>query len=265
MKLFIDCCIPLTIKFIIQIPKKWLKICTKLYLKPHYILKFGCTQVQVFFSMIYSKHINKNNIYKMNYVIVGLGNPGEEYINTRHNTGRIAVDVLAKKIGIETEDWKEDKKLNSETSKVKLGKYTVFLIKPDTFMNKSGDAVKSLIKNKKQAETLVVIHDDLDLPFGKIKISFNKSAGGHRGVQSIIKAVKTEAFIRMRIGISPVTPSGKMKKPVGEKPVEELILGKFKPAEQDALKKIMKRAAEGLESIVVDGRDIATMKVNSMN
>ena len=199
----------------------------------------------------------------MNYIIVGLGNPGEEYENTRHNTGRIAVDALAKKIGV-NEDWKEDKKIKSETVKSKLGKNTVLLIKPNTFMNKSGDAVKSLVKNKKQAETLVVVHDDLDLPYGKIKISFNKSAGGHRGVQSVMKAVKTEAFIRMRIGIAPVTPSGKMKKPSGEKAVIDLILKKMKPGDVDAWKKLMKKAADGLESIVVDGRDVATMKINSL-
>jgi PTH1 family peptidyl-tRNA hydrolase len=200
----------------------------------------------------------------MNYIIVGLGNPGQEYENTRHNTGRMAIDALAKKIELDSGEWKEDKKLKSEVAKAKLGKNTVLLIKPNTFMNKSGDAVRSQVKNKKQAETLVVVHDDLDIPFSKIKISFNKSAGGHRGVTDIIKAVKTEAFIRMRIGISPVTPSGKMKKPSGEKAVEDLILGKFKPSELDILKKIMKKAAEGLESIVVNGRDIATMKVNSL-
>ncbi len=200
----------------------------------------------------------------MNYIIVGLGNPGEEYENTRHNTGRIAVDAFAKKIGLNLDEWKEDKKIKSEVAKAKVGKNTALLIKPNTFMNKSGDAVRSLVKNKKIAETLVVTHDDLDLPFGKIKISFNKSAGGHKGVQSIIKAVKTEAFIRMRIGISPVTGSGKMKKPFGEKAVTDLILGKFKPSEMDALKKIMKNAAEGLESIITEGRDVATMKVNSL-
>jgi PTH1 family peptidyl-tRNA hydrolase len=199
----------------------------------------------------------------MNYIIVGLGNPGEEYENTRHNTGRIAVDTLAKKIGVE-EEWKEDKKIKSEVVKSKLGKNTMLLVKPNTFMNKSGDAVKGLVKTKKAAETLVVAHDDLDLPFGKIKISFNKSAGGHRGVQSVIKAVKTEAFIRMRIGISPVTPSGKMKKPSGEKDVIALILNKMKPGDIDAWKKLMKKAADGLESIVVDGRDVATMKINSL-
>ena len=199
----------------------------------------------------------------MNYIIVGLGNPGEEYINTRHNTGRLAVETLAMKLEIETE-WKEDKKLKSEVVKTKIGKNTVFLIKPNTFMNKSGDAVRSLVKNKKAAETLVVVHDDLDIPFGKIKMSFNKSAGGHKGVQSIVKAVKTEGFIRMRIGISPTTPSGKMKKPSGEEAVTDLILGKFKPSEQITLKKIMKNAAEGLEFVVTEGREVATMKVNSM-
>ncbi len=200
----------------------------------------------------------------MNYIIVGLGNPGQEYENTRHNTGRMAVDSLAKKIGLDTDEWKEDKKIKSEVAKTKLGENTTILIKPNTFMNKSGDSIRALVKNKKQAETLVVVHDDLDLPFGKIKISFNKSAGGHNGVKSIIRVVKTEGFIRMRIGISPVTGGGKMKKPSGEKAVEDLILGKFKPAEMEALKKIMKKAAEGLESIVIDGRDVATMKINSL-
>jgi len=199
----------------------------------------------------------------MNYIIVGLGNPGQEYENTRHNTGRMIVDAFAKKIG--EEEWQADKKIKSDVVKAKLGKNSVLLIKPNTFMNKSGDAVRSLVKSKKAAETLVVVHDDLDLPFGKIKISFNKSAGGHKGVGSIMKAIKTEAFIRMRVGISPVTASGKMKKPFGEKDVTALILGKYKPSELEIFKKTAKRGAEGLESIVVDGRDTATMKVNSNN
>jgi len=201
----------------------------------------------------------------MNYIIVGLGNPGQEYENTRHNTGRIAIDSFAKKISASGGDleWKDDKKLKSETAKTKVGKNSVLLVKPNTFMNKSGDAVKSLIKSKKAAETLVVIHDDLDIPFEKIKISFNKSAGGHRGVESIIKAVKTTGFIRVRIGICPVTASGKPKKPSGEKDVTDLILGKFKPAEQDTLKKVMKLAAEGLEMIIIEGKEVATGKINS--
>ncbi len=199
----------------------------------------------------------------MHYIIVGLGNPGQEYDHTRHNTGRMAVDALAKRIG--EDEWTEDGKLKAETLKAKIAKNTALLVKPNTFMNKSGDAVRSLVKSKKAAETLVVVHDDLDMPFGTIKISFNKSAGGHRGVMSVIKAVKTEGFIRMRIGISGATASGKLKKPQGEKAVEALILGKFKPGEDAMLKKVMKRAAEGLELLVTDGRDIATGKVNSEN
>jgi PTH1 family peptidyl-tRNA hydrolase len=200
----------------------------------------------------------------MNYIILGLGNPGEEYENTRHNTGRMIVDAFAKKIDAD-DDWKEDKKIKSEIAKTKIEKNSVLLVKPNTFMNKSGDAVKSLVKNKKQAETLVVVHDDLDLPLGKIKISFNKSAGGHRGVQSIIKAIKTEGFIRMRVGICPVTPSGKQKKPQTEEGIIDLILGKIKNSDQDNWKKIIKKAALGLESIVTEGRDVATMKINSNN
>jgi PTH1 family peptidyl-tRNA hydrolase len=198
----------------------------------------------------------------MNYVIVGLGNPGAEYENTRHNTGRMAVDAFAKKIGVD--NWTDDKKIKAEVAKAKVGKNSVELVKPNTFMNKSGEAVKKFVKSKKAAETLVVIHDDLDIPFGKMKISFNKSAGGHRGVMSIVKAVKTEAFIRVRIGISPATSSGKIKKPQGEKAVTDLILGKFKAGEQDTLKKLMKRAAEGLELIVTEGKEIATGKINSL-
>jgi PTH1 family peptidyl-tRNA hydrolase len=161
-------------------------------------------------------------------------------------------------------EWKDDKKANAEIAKIKVGKNTALLMKPNTFMNKSGNAVGKFIKSKKAAETLVVIHDDMDIPFGKIKLSFNKSSGGHRGVESIMRAVKTEGFIRMRIGISPANAKGIVKKPQGEKAVGDFILGKFKPSEQDDLKKIMKNAAMGLEAVVLEGREIATMKVNSL-
>lgn len=211
--------------------------------------------LSTFFFFIYTK--------RMNYIIVGLGNPGTEYEQTRHNTGRMAVDALAKRLG--ESEWSEDKKLKAAILKTKIGKNTVTLIKPNTFMNKSGDAIRGLVKSKKAAETLVVVHDELDMPFGNMKISFNKSAGGHRGVLSIRKVVGTDGFIRLRIGISGSTASGKLKKPMGEEAVEKLILGKFTSAQMDELKKILKRAAEGLELIVTDGKEIATGKVNSEN
>jgi PTH1 family peptidyl-tRNA hydrolase len=187
----------------------------------------------------------------INYTVVGLGNPGDEYVETRHNMGRMVLDAFVKKN--ECADWKEDKKLKSFVSNGKVGKNKAVLIKPETFMNKSGEAVKPIIKTKKAAETLLVIHDDLDLPLGKIKISFNKSSGGHRGVESVIKAVKTEGFIRLRMGISGETASGKIKKPQGEEKVIDTILGDFKESEKLELKKTIKKAVVALEMTIEMG------------
>lgn len=192
------------------------------------------------------------------FIIVGLGNPGEEYKYTRHNTGRIILDSIAKKMDFS--DWCEESKLKALVSKGKLGKKPALFLFPNNFMNNSGKSVGPLIKSKKDLSELVVVYDDLDLPIGKIKISFNKSSGGHRGLESIIKAVKSEAFLRIRVGISPATPSGKIKKPSGEKTVEKHILGAFKPKEMEALKKLSKKVGEALESFIADGKD-KTMSV----
>ena len=164
-------------------------------------------------------------ILDMAYIFVGLGNPGEEYENTRHNTGRILLEWFGKSLDVE---WKEDKKLNATVAKVKVGNTPVTLVLPESYMNNSGKSVKPLITSIKGAEKMIVLYDDLDLPFGKSKISFNRSSGGHRGLESIIKNIKTEKFARVRVGISPVTPSGKMKKPSGEDAVLKVIMGKFK-------------------------------------
>ena len=186
----------------------------------------------------------------MSYIFVGLGNPGAEYEGTRHNTGRMLLEWFGKSIGAE---WKPDKKLNAGVAKVKIGKTPVTLVLPDTFMNNSGKSVKPLVSSVKSAEKLMVIYDDLDLPFGKSKISFNKSSGGHKGLESIIKAIKTEKFSRVRVGISPVTSSGKMKKPTGDDAVTKVILGKFKPDELTQLKKFSKKVNEALETFVSEG------------
>jgi PTH1 family peptidyl-tRNA hydrolase len=197
-----------------------------------------------------------------NYIIVGLGNPGEEYVGTRHNVGRMVLDAYAKVN--ELKDWQEDKKLKAIKIEAKVGKSKVLLLKPETFMNKSGDSVKTLIKSKKAAETLVVVHDDLDLPVGKIKISFNKSSGGHKGVESIMRAVKTEAFIRMRLGISGETAGGKIKKPQSEEKVIDAILGEFKKAEADEMKKIIKKAVLALGLIISDGHEKAASLLGAL-
>jgi peptidyl-tRNA hydrolase, PTH1 family len=184
------------------------------------------------------------------YIFVGLGNPGEEYEGTRHNTGRVLLTWFGK---LHDAEWKEDKKLSAQVAKIKIGKLPVTLLLPNTFMNNSGKSVKPLVTSIKSAEKLMVIYDDLDLPFGTSKISFNKSSGGHKGLQSVIKAIKTEKFARIRVGISPKTPSGKMKKPNGEEAVMKTIMGKYKPEELVVLKKLSKKVNEALETFVSDG------------
>lgn len=182
--------------------------------------------------------------------IVGLGNPGEEYRVSRHNTGRIVLAefIKSQKIG----ELEFNKKLNALTAERKIKKEKVMLIFPETFMNKSGNSVKLLIKSKKAAENLIVVHDDLDIPLGKIKISFGKNSGGHRGVESIMRAIKTKDFTRIRIGISPATPKGKIKKPE-EKKVIDYILENFKPKELEILKKNSKKIVPALETIITEG------------
>ncbi|MEI6238355.1 MAG: aminoacyl-tRNA hydrolase [bacterium] len=190
------------------------------------------------------------------FIFVGLGNPGDEYKDTRHNTGRIVLEYFRK--SREFPEWEFDKMLNAQVSRGKLKKKSVILVLPDTFMNKSGETVKKLIKSKAQAESLAVIHDELDIASGRVKMSFNKSSGGHRGVESIMKAVKTEAFTRVRVGISPANAKGVLKKPQGEEEVGDFILGKFKPSEMSDIKKISKKVADSLEIFALDGRDKAT-------
>ncbi|OHB17280.1 MAG: hypothetical protein A2544_01625 [Candidatus Zambryskibacteria bacterium RIFOXYD2_FULL_43_10] len=161
------------------------------------------------------------------YIIVGLGNPGEEYARTRHNTGRMAAEFVASKIeGIR-------------------------VVMPDTFMNKSGIAVAKVIRSKKAAKSLIVIYDDLDLPLGTMKISYNRGSGGHKGVESIIRALKTKEFIRIRVGI-------------GRKAdVEKHILGRFKKSEMEILKKVFKKALGAVETIVEQGLAAAMTKFNN--
>ena len=169
----------------------------------------------------------------MSYLLFGLGNPGDEYEGTRHNVG---------------------KELSESVKFVKS-------VRSDEFMNNSGKAVGKLVKSKKAAEKLIVIHDDLDLPLGTFKISFARGAGGHRGVESVIRALKTEAFIRIRVGVSRTTPSGKLKKPYHEK-IVKFILGKFTPLEHKLLKKVSKKVYEAIETIISDGLASAMNRYN---
>jgi PTH1 family peptidyl-tRNA hydrolase len=196
----------------------------------------------------------------MRYVIAGLGNPGEEYTETRHNVGRMALEVFRKAHDFPL--WEENKKLHALESEGRIGKEEIVLLEPETYMNKSGVSVKSLITSAQKAERLIVVHDDIDVPLGTLKITFGRGAGGHKGVESIIRALHTKNFIRVRVGITPATPSGKLKKPQGEEKVLSFILGSLKEAEREALKKSVRKAASALETIIRDGRQRAMNAFN---
>lgn len=196
----------------------------------------------------------------MKYIIVGLGNPGEEYADTRHNIGRMVVEAFCKKN--DCSEWKKDATLKALVSKGAIGGHTVTLVLPDNFMNVSGKSVAPLVKNAKDAERTIVVYDDLDLPLGSMKISFNRSSGGHKGLESIIKALKTPAFARLRMGVCPVTATGKPRKPKGEDAILEFIVGPFKKPEQDVVKKGIKKAVDALALILAEGREKATGQVN---
>jgi len=196
----------------------------------------------------------------MGWVIVGLGNPGEDYENTRHNAGRMAVEFFAKEHGFN--GWHADKKAKGTSSTGMIQKTVVALILPDTFMNKSGVAVSKLVKTPKAAERMVVVYDDLDLPLGTMKLSFDRGSGGHKGLESVIKAVHTTKFTRVRIGVSPSTSAGNIKKPDGKREVNKFILDPFKPHQMEELRRVFKRVNAALEKIITDGREIAMNEFN---
>ncbi len=197
---------------------------------------------------------------RMTWVIVGLGNPDDEYDATRHNAGRMAVAAFAKKHALS--EWKTDAKAKATIARGMCERSLVLAVLPDTYMNKSGSAVAKYVKSVKAAERLVVLQDDLDLPLGVIKLSFDRGSGGHKGIESIMRAIKTKKFTRIRIGVSPSTASGKLKKPQGEDEVVKFVLAKFKPHEKEELTRVFKRTTAALETMVNLGTIAAMNEFN---
>jgi PTH1 family peptidyl-tRNA hydrolase len=169
----------------------------------------------------------------MPYVIVGLGNPGAEYEKTRHNAGRMVVELLAKmeKNDVFTE-FTLRKVAKSYVATGIIDEEKVELVLPDVYMNNSGKVIPSFVKSIKAAQKLLVIRDDLDLPLGVMKMTFGRGSGGHKGVESIMKTLKTKDFAQLKIGISGETPKGKLKKPSTEDKVIKHVIGKFSPKEE---------------------------------
>lgn len=196
----------------------------------------------------------------MTWIVVGLGNPGEEYDATRHNAGRMAVASFAQTHHLS--EWKADAKAKATIARGMCDRSLVLAALPDTFMNKSGSAVAKYVKSVKAAERLIVAYDDLDLPLGTIKLSFDRGSGGHKGVESIMRSLKTKKFTRVRIGVSPSTASGTLKKPQGEAAVVKFILAKFKTHEREELARVYKRTTAAIEAIINLGTTAAMNEYN---
>ncbi len=162
-------------------------------------------------------------------IIIGLGNPGRQYLATRHNLGFNAVDKMRE--NWQFPEWRLDKKNSSLVSAGKINKQKIILAKPQTFMNKSGEAVSKLLSYcKGSAGDVIVIHDELDLPWGKVKFAQNRGSAGHKGVQSVMDMLGTKKFIRLRIGIGGNNEGA---------PPEAFVLGKLSKKELDGLNDIL--------------------------
>jgi PTH1 family peptidyl-tRNA hydrolase len=183
-------------------------------------------------------------------LIVGLGNPGKKYDRTRHNIGFLVLDRLAAKNGVA---------VAKEKDQSLLGEWTrdgdkVLLVKPQTYMNLSGEALQSLLRyHPIETEDVVVIHDDLDLPFGRLRIRQQGSPGGHRGMISVTGALGDRPFIRLRIGIG--------RPPPGVDPAD-FVLQRFAPDEAARLDEVVSRGVEAVECLLDDGAKRAMEKFN---
>ncbi len=189
-------------------------------------------------------------------LIVGLGNPEERYAKTRHNLGFEILDELVRKLNLV--DWVKEDKFKSEIIKTPQ----LILVKPQTFMNKSGLAV-SLIANyfKISAEEIIIVHDELDLPLGKIKVRIGGAAAGHHGVESIIQSLGTDKFIRVRLGIGNLkTKSAEHKNQ--SMSVEKFVLEDFIHSEKAQVKHMIKQALKALDLLLEKGLEQAQNQFN---
>jgi len=176
----------------------------------------------------------------MTTIIIGLGNPGKKFKDTRHNVGFMAIDLFAEKNTFP--EFKLQKKFEALVSEGVVNDYKVVLVKPQTFMNESGKAVKEILKNN-PTSNLIVIHDDIDLPVGKMKIVKERGSAGHKGVESIIKNIGNNGLIRFRIGIA------------GQSDIKakKVVLKKFSKAEQNIIDKTIDRIVQALDFFIKEG------------
>lgn len=198
-------------------------------------------------------------------LIVGLGNPGEKYENTRHNIGFETLDYLLKKYEpLKESVWEENKKTKSEIKKVTICKTPTLLAKPLTYMNNSGMAVSLLLQYFKiDTNDLIVINDELDLPLGKLQIRFGGGSAGHKGIESIINSISTDQFLRIRMGIGhPRKIDGAKLNTHKHRSVEGYVLAPFEEHETQKIRTMKKHIQKNIELVIEHGIDTFMSKYN---
>lgn len=185
-----------------------------------------------------------------NWLIIGLGNPGKQYEKTRHNLGFMVIDVLAERTSAQV----KREECRALVGNAIIEGEKVELVKPQTFMNLSGEAVACLLKkDSRSIEKMIVVVDDLALPLGKIRIRPKGSAGGHNGLKSIIECLGTENFVRLRIGIKPehqITDT------------RNFVLDRFPQADWEKVEEVLQKSADAICSIISEGVEKAMAKFN---
>lgn len=190
------------------------------------------------------------SLSQKNWLIVGLGNPGPAYEKTRHNLGFMLVDTLARQF--QTQVKREE--CRSLIGRAEIENKTAELVKPQTFMNISGEAVSCLLKKSDRSiENLIVITDDLALPTGKIRLRPKGTHGGQNGLKSIINCLGTNEFIRLRIGIQPEHPITNMS---------NFVLEKFSKNETQTIEEVLEHSAEAVRAVISEGVEKAMARFN---
>ncbi len=194
------------------------------------------------------------------FYIVGLGNHGEKYQNTRHNVGWVVCDYVRAQANFSS--LAPDNAMSGRVSEGKLSGVEVRMLYPDTFMNNSGAAVAKFV-SRNEISNLIVVHDDIDLPLGEIKLNKGRGDGGNNGIKSVIDKLGTKDFIRVRVGIAPRSFwTGEVKRPKGGGPLERFVLKPFTRSEAPKLEEVKERAYGALEEIVQNGLESAMNKFN---
>ncbi len=186
----------------------------------------------------------------MTRLVVGLGNPGTKYLFTRHNVGFMVIDVLAKR-------WRVEKEKKECHSLYGLSPKGVYLVKPQTYMNESGKAVKCWMDKGFLPQEMLVIHDDIDLPLGAIRLKYGGGTGGHRGLNSIVEKIGTREFARLRLGVG--RPPGREH---DHNAIVDFLLSPFLPQEEEKVITLLRHAADAVETVLRNGLDRAMNLVN---